>query len=105
MCYSATILIAVAARGCLCATTPAILCKDASSASRNITVEAKSRLSPTSLAKKVARAGKRTSQSLADDLANEFSLPSTERRANQNLDTMEQLCHTTEMGPSDEEFV
>ena len=97
----------------------------------------KVRLSPTNLAKKVARAGKRTSQSLADDLANEFSLPSTERRTNQNviigmraarrhlcskirralplnrtkqdirtfLDAMEQLCHTTEMGPSDEEFV
>jgi len=68
MCYSATILIAVAARGCLCATTPTILC-------------------------------------MADDLANEYSLPSTERRANQNLDTMEQLCQTAEMGPSDEEFV
>ena len=100
MCYSATILIAVAARGCLCATTPTILC-------------------------------------IADDLANEYSLPSTERRTNQNviigmraarrhlcskvrralplnrtkqdistfLDTMEQLCQTAEMGPSDEEFV
>ena len=42
---------------------------------------------------------------MADDPANEYSLPSTERRVNQNLDTMEQLCHTAEMGPSDEEFV
>jgi len=95
------------------------------------------KLSPTSLARKVARASKRSSESLADDLANEYSLPSTERRANQNviigmraarrhlcsrirralpfnrtkqdirefLDTLEKLCQTAEIGPSDEEFV
>ena len=45
----------------------------------------KVRLSPDGLARKVARAGRRTSQSLADDLANEYSMPPNDRRAHQNI--------------------
>jgi len=84
-------------------------------------------LSPTGLAKKVARAGKRTSQSLTDDLATfngeareperaarrhlcskirrALPLDRTKQDIRMFLDTMEQLCQNAEMGPSDEEIV